>query len=200
MFIQMIEGRTSDPEAMHRQLEVWERDLMPGAVGYLGSTGGCTSTGDCVMVARFEDEAAARRNSERPEQTAWWRDTEACFDGPARFHESTNVEVMAHGELDQAHFVQVMDGHVTDRMRAIELEHEADPMLAEARPDLLGSVTAFFDNDEFVEVAYFVSEESAREGEARDVPPEMADRFAEWEHVMQVEHYRDISDPWLTSA
>jgi len=200
MFIQVIEGRTNDPEALHRQLETWERDLRPGAIGYLGSTGGCTSTGDCILVARFENQEAAQRNSDRPEQTRWWKATEACFEGPARFHESIDVQVMAHGELDEAHFVQVMDGHVTDRSRAMQLEHEADPILAEARPDLLGSVTAYFDDDEFVEVAYFTSEEAARQGEARGMPPEMAGKFAEWERVLKVDHYRDITDPWLTSA
>src|SRR5207248_4028836 len=130
-------GKTHDPEALHRQIDVWERDLKRGAIGYLGSTAGCTSTGDCILVARFESEEAAKRNSDRPEQGEWWRETEACFDGPVRFHESTEVQVMQHGELDRARFVQVMEGHVTDRDRAIALEQHADPVLAEARPDLL---------------------------------------------------------------
>jgi len=70
MFIQVIEGHTRDAEALHHQLERWQRDLMPGAIGYLGSTGGCTATGDCILIARFESAEAARRNSDRPEQTA----------------------------------------------------------------------------------------------------------------------------------
>jgi len=61
MFIQVIEGKTNDAEALHRRIEVWERDLKPGAIGYLGSTGGCTSTGDCILVARFESREAAQR-------------------------------------------------------------------------------------------------------------------------------------------
>ena len=36
MFVQVMHGKTSDPEALHRRLEVWEAELMPGAVGYLG--------------------------------------------------------------------------------------------------------------------------------------------------------------------
>ena len=132
MFIQVIEGRTNDSEALHRQLEVWERELMPGAVGYLGSTCGCTSQGDCIMVARFESEEAAMRNGARPEQTEWWHQTEALFDGAPRFHETTDIEVMSHGRLDDAHFVQVMDGHVADRARAAELERESDAALAKA--------------------------------------------------------------------
>ena len=115
MFIQVIEGKTQDPDALHRQLEVWERDLLPGAIGYLGSTGGCTSNGDCILVARFESQEAAQRNSERPEQTQWWQDTEKCFDGAVTFHDSVDVQVMTHGTLDEAQFVQVMEGHVTDR-------------------------------------------------------------------------------------
>jgi hypothetical protein len=200
MFIQVIEGRTTDPEALHRQLEIWERELKPGAIGYLGSTGGCTSTGDCILVARFESREAAQRNSDRPEQTRWWEDTEKTFDGPARFHDSVDVQVMTHGELDNAHFVQVMEGHVTDRDRAIELEHESDPILREVRPDLMGSVTAYFDDREFTELAYFTSEEAAREGERKELPSDAASKVAEWQDVLKVERYLDLRDPWLMSA
>ena len=200
MFIQMIEGRTSDAEALHRQLEKWERELMPGAIGYLGSTAGCTTSGDCILIARFESKEAAARNSDRPEQGKWWAETEKCFDGTPRFHESSDVQVMSHGELDEAHFVQVMEGHVTDRQRAVELEREAEPVLAEVRPDLIGAVTAFFDDDEFAEVAYFTSEREARDGERREPPSDMAPKLAEWERVMKVERYYDIADPWLIHA
>jgi hypothetical protein len=200
MFIQVIEGKTQDPDALHRQLEVWERDLMPGAIGYLGSTGGCTSNGDCILVARFESQEAAQRNSERPEQTQWWQETEKCFDGAVTFHDSVDVQVMTHGTLDEAQFVQVMEGHVTDRARAEALEREAEPMLAEMRPDLIGAVTAYFGDNEFTELAYFTSEEAAREGERREPPAEAMEQMAEWERIMKVERYLDIKDPWLISA
>jgi hypothetical protein len=198
MFIQVIEGKTNDADALHQRLEVWERDLMPGAIGYLGSTGGCTSTGDCILIARFENADAARRNSARPEQDAWWKETEACFDGPVRFHDTTDVQMMQHGDLDQAHFVQVMDGHVTDRDRALKLEQESEPMLADMRPDLLGAVTAFY-GDEFTEMAYFTSEAEAREAEKRPMPDEAATAMADWERTMKVDRYMDIPDPWIVS-
>jgi hypothetical protein len=200
MFIQVIEGKTDDAEALHRQLEVWERDLMPGAIGYLGSTGGVTSTGDCILVARFESAEAARANSERAEQDAWWSETEACFTGPVRFHDTTDIQVMTHGDLDDAHFVQVMEGHVSDRDRAVELGERSDDVLRDARPDLLGAVTAFFDDGEFTEVAYFTTEAEAREGEGRPVPEEANGMLDEWEHVMKVDKYLDLRDPWLTAA
>ena len=48
--------------------------------------------------------------------------------------------------------------------RLDELEHKADSVLAEMRPDLLGSVTAYFGDGEFTEVAYFTSEAAAPRG------------------------------------
>lgn len=199
MFIQVIEGRTKDPESLHERMRIWERDLKPAAIGYLGSTGGCTSTGDCIFVARFESREAAQRNSDRPEQTAWWTETQKLLDGPARFHETDDVDIMTHGSLDEAHFVQVMEGHVTDRARAHQIDQEADPLLAGARPDLLGQVTAYFDDDEFAAVAYFTSEDEARRGESATMTGEMASKFAEWQDVARVERYLDIKEPWLAS-
>lgn len=200
MFIQVIEGRTSDPEALHRRIDVWEQELQPGATGYLGSAGGCTADGSCILVARFQDRASAMANSDRPEQTAWWQETEQCFDGPVTFHESEDVHLMQHGRLEDAHFVQVMEGHVTDRAKADELERESDRVLVDARPDLLGSITAYFGEGEYADIAYFTTEEEARQNESREMPPEMAERFGEWEQVMRVDRYLDITEPWITPA
>jgi len=200
MFIQVIEGKTNDPDALHRHLAVWERDVKPGAIGYLGSTGGCTTRGDCIIVVRFESRDAAQRNSERPEQTRWWQEVQSCFDGPVRFHDSDDVQIMVHGPLDDAHFVQAMEGHVTDLGRAHEIEVQADRVLADERPDLLGSVTAFFDDGEFTELAYFTSEEAAREGETRDLSAQAAASFAQWSECMPVDRYLDLTEPWLMNA
>jgi len=200
MFIQVITGKTRDPEALHERLEVWQRDLMPGAIGYLGSTGGCTASGDCILVARFQSADAARRNGERSEQTAWWKETEKLFTGQPTFHDSEEVAVMRHGDLDRAHFVQVMEGHVTDKARARVLEDASDEPLAQARPDLLGSVTAYYGKDGYTSLAYFTSEDDARQAEGQDVPADMAKQFDEWQQVMKVDRYLDLTDPWLVEA
>jgi len=200
MFIQVLEGTTSDANGLHERIASWERDLQPGAIGYLGSTGGCTAAGDCIMVVRFESREAAERNSARPEQTAWWEETAKCFEGPVTFHDTEDVQVMTHGDLDEAHFVQIMEGHVSDHDRALALEHDADPMLAELRPELLGAVMATYDEDGFTQVAYFTSEEEARMGEAREMPADAASLMAEWEQAMTVDRYLDITEPWLASA
>jgi hypothetical protein len=200
MFVQVMEGKVRDADRLRDQMDRWLRDLMPGAAGYLGSTGGVTDAGDCIMVARFASEADARRNSDRPEQGAWWADTEACFAGAVRFHESTDVSIVRHGDADQARFVQIMEGHVSDREAARRLDEQADEILAVARPDLLESITAYFDDGAFTDIAYFRTEEEAREGESRGVPAEVAASFAAWEATMKVERFLDLRDPWLASA
>ena len=200
MFIQVIEGTSNRPDVLHRRLEIWNRELKPGAVGYLGSTGGCTPDGDCIMVVRFESRDAAYRNSDRPEQTAWWQMTNRYFVGPVRFHESEDVQVMTHGALEHAQLVQAMDGYVTDLERAHATESEAAAVLAAQRPDLLGSVTAYFDDGEFTELAYFATKEVARDGGQRAMPQETVEAFAEWSEVMLVERYLDLAEPWLITA
>jgi len=195
-----MEGKARDADRLQAQMDLWVRDLMPGATGYLGSTGGVTDAGDCIMIARFATEGEARRNSDRPEQGAWWAETASCFDGPVTFHESSDVSVMTHGDADQARFVQVMEGHISDREAARRLDEKADEVLAQARPDLIESITAYFDDGEFADINYFRSETEAREAEQRAIPLEMADTFAEWEATMKVERYLDIREPWLTSA
>jgi hypothetical protein len=200
MFIQVIEGRTHDPEALRAWFETWQRELQPDAIGFLGSTGGITDDGGVIFVARFESREAAERNAARPEQDRWWRECEACFDGPVRFHDSEDVQVMEHGPRREARFVQVMEGRVADRDRAVDLEREAEPMLREMRPDLLGALTVYHGDGEYTEVAYFTSEQDARAAEQRPVPDDVADRMAEWGEVMHVDRYLDLRDPMVIEA
>lgn len=200
MFIQVIEGKTKDPARLQACLDRWQVDLKPHAIGYLGSTHGITRDGDAILIARFADRASAEANSARPEQSAWWAETEACFDGAPVFHDTDDVTEMRHGDPDQAGFVQVMEGTVTDRARAHEIERESDPVLAEMRPELLGSLTAYYDDDHYTTVAYFTSERDARQGERQPVPDEFAPAMEEWEHTMTVERYLDLTEPMLVKA
>jgi hypothetical protein len=71
MFVQVISGRTSQPQAIVDAFDRWKTDLSAGATGWLGSTGGVTEDGRFIAVARFESEEAAMANSARPEQGAW---------------------------------------------------------------------------------------------------------------------------------
>ena len=167
MFVQVIKGRTNDAEGLHRQAERWDAEVRPGAIGHLGGTFGIADDGVFLVLARFEDEASARANSDRPEQQAWWEDTAHFIEGTPSFRESTDVTTLFEGGSDEAGFVQVMEGTVSDRAKAEAWETpEMLAALRSARPDLLGGLRVWFSDGSFVEAAYFTNEEDARKGEA----------------------------------
>ena len=58
--------------------ERWISELGADAPGWLGSTAGVTADGEFVVLARFTSAEEAQRNSERPEQGAWWAEMESC--------------------------------------------------------------------------------------------------------------------------
>jgi hypothetical protein len=166
MFVQVITGKTSDPDTFRGRSEIWRREVSQGAIGYLGGTAGVADDGRFVILARFEDEAAARANSERGEQSEFWEGMAALIDGEAHFRESSDVSLLFDGGSDTAGFVQVMEGTAIDRAKAEAMETpEMLDQLRAARPDLLGGLRLWFPDDSFVDVAYFTSEEDARRGE-----------------------------------
>jgi hypothetical protein len=200
MFVQMMEGRTSDPEGLQRQLDRWVAELEPGAAGYVGTTGGVTSDGRVVMFARFESEDAARANSDRPEQGAWWADTEKCFDGPVTFTESSDIQSFLAGGSDDAGFVQVMKVANADRELAARLDSEFEKIAGDMRPDLIGGWRMWTGPDSAVDVNYFTSEAAARDGESKPPPPELAELFGEFMETMSNAEFIDLSSPMLHSA
>jgi hypothetical protein len=121
MFVQVIRGQVSDPEQVHSALDQWAEQLAPGAAGWLGSTAGVTDDGQFVALARFESQEAARRNSDRPEQTQWWMETSKLFTGDVTFDDSSDVTADVSGDPGTAGFVQVMQGRGSDPERAREL-------------------------------------------------------------------------------
>ncbi len=174
MFAQVIQGRTSDPEGVRAAMDRWMQELAPGAIGWLGSTAGVTDDGRFIAVARFESAEAADRNSRRPEQTLWWEQTQRLFEGEVTFLDSEDVTVDLQGDPEQAGFVQVMRGRVSDPDRAKELMAQVPTeTMAAFRPDVLGSVSIGHDDGEWTQVLYFTSEAEAREGERKEPPPEL---------------------------
>ena len=200
MFVQVIQGRVTDPSAVRTQLETWKAELAPGADGWLGSTAGVTDDGTLVLLARFDSEEAARRNSDRPEQGVWWEETRALFVDEPQFHDSERVEVDLPGDPDQARFVQVMQGRTADPDRARELMNDDSVDWTEHRPDILGSLTVEHDGDAYTMALYFTSEEDAREGERKEPPPEMEVLMKEMDSLTVGETaYLDLEEPWLHS-
>jgi hypothetical protein len=197
VFIQVIQGRTKDAGGLRRQFDRWQQELGPGAKGYLGTTGGVADDGTAIFLARFENEQAARANSDRPEQGAWWNETAKYFDGEVTFRDCTEVDTTLAGGSDDAGFVQVMQGRARNRDRLRQLEQELMPRMTAMRPDVIGSVRGW-DGDLFTEAIYFTSEAEARKGES-SMPDDAGEEFAEYSSLAEDLTYIDLKDPWLRS-
>jgi hypothetical protein len=201
MLAQVIEGRTSDAQALRAAMDRWMADLGPGAVGWLGSTLGVADDGRFIAVARFESAEAAARNSQRPEQTRWWEETRQLFDGDVTFRDSEDVDIDLIGDPDRAGFVQVMQGEVSDPARAKELVAQMSTAdMAGFRPEILGSVMINHAPDRWTQVIYFTTEAEAREGERKEAPPEVQ---AVMEELMRLSpappEFIDLREPVMQS-
>jgi hypothetical protein len=198
MFVQVIKGKTGDVKGLRRQLDRWLDEVRPGAIGVVGSTVGIADDGTFVGVIRFDDEAAAQANSSRAEQNSWWQETSKYFQGEPTFRESTDTATLFDGGNDRATFVQVMEGKVTDRTKldAMETPEMLDQLRA-ARPDLLGSFRVWFQDDSFVDLAYFTSEDDARKGEAS---PDFQGPSEDFMALFGEMTFTDLKDPILTTT
>jgi len=199
MFIQVIQGKVADATGLRAAMDRWVTDLQPGAVGWLGSTGGITDDDMFVMTVRFESADAARRNSDRPEQGAWWAEAEKCFDGPVTFFDCPEVDVWMQGGSDSAGFVQVMEGHTSDADRMREMMQRYADEVHKMRPEIIGATIALHGDGAFVETVYFTSEDEARQREAMPPPEEMATAMADEQQLMEDVMYLDLHKPWLMS-
>jgi hypothetical protein len=200
MFVQVIQGRTSDAAGLRAAMDRWLEELAPGAAGWLGSTGGVTDDGRLIMVARFESEEAARANSDRPEQGRWWADTARLFDGEPTFHDSTDVVLDLQGDPDRATFVQIMQGRTSDPRRARELMAQDPDVWATFRPDVLGSLEVGHEDGAYTMVLWFTSEAEAREGERKEVPLELRATMEQMDKLTVEEpEFFDLPQPLIAA-
>ena len=166
MFIQVIQGTVTDPEALKRSLARWQSEIKPGAKGFLGSTGGVTADGRGITIVRFESEEAAQANSNRPEQGAWWGEASKAFGDDVTFHDCREVDTAFGGGTDKAGFVQVIQGHTSNQAELRRVGLESEDAMRALRPDVLGMVIGWHGDGGFTQVVYFTSQEAARAGEA----------------------------------
>jgi hypothetical protein len=200
VFVQVIQGQVADAAKVRAAMDRWGQELAPGASGWLGSTAGVTEDGRLVALARFESEEAARRNSQRPEQDQWWTQTATLFSGEPTFKDSSDVMVDLIGDPDDAGFVQVIQGRVSDPARARELGEQGASVRRAMRPDILGAMVVGHDGGAYTMAVYFTSEAAAREGERKEPPAEAKARMEEMAalSVGQPEFF-DLKQPWLLS-
>ena len=200
MFVQVIQGKAKDAAGLKKQWERWDQELRPEAKGFLGRTGGVTPDGKFIALARFESEEAAKANSDRPEQGQWWEETSQYIDSPM-FHDCREVQLSNGGGSDEAGFVQVMQGKVTDVAKARELDAQMESRMKDVRPDVLGSVTAMHpENGRYTSAIYFSSEAEARAKEKEmESSPEFQESMAEWAAISDGQpEFFDLSEPWYS--
>ena len=163
MFIQVIQGRATNPPGIRRDLGRWERQLAADADGWLGSTTGITQDGWSISVVRFASEAQARRSSDRAEHREWWRDASQHFAGVA-VHDAPKVHTYRDGGSDQAGFVQVIQGHTEDMERMVSLVRDQEEVLTRDAPQIVGMTLAEHADQpgDFTQTVYYTSEQHAR--------------------------------------
>ncbi|RZT14831.1 hypothetical protein EV649_5610 [Kribbella sp. VKM Ac-2569] len=200
MFVQVIQGQVTDAEQAHTAMDRWMEELAPEASGWLGTTAGVTADGKFIALARFDSADAARRNSDSPAQDKWWHEFSSLLSDGATFHDTEDVVLDTHGDPDRAGFVQVMQGAGSNPDRARELMGQHRDEWAAFRPELLGSEVAMYDSGDYTMAMYFTSEAEAREGEQKEVPPELKAEMDEMNSLSSgPPEFYDIEHPWLYS-
>jgi hypothetical protein len=196
MFIQVIQARCSRAAELREFSRNWKSDLGPGATGWLGGTFGVTDDGDFLAVVRFESRAAAEANSARPEQGAWAEQLAGYLDGPPSFSDYDDVTLFLDGGSDDAGFVQVIRGQVSDVERTKALLADTDE-LRRMRPEIIGGTFAVAPDGSFTETVAFSDEASARSGEQLEPPAEIREAL---EDLLSGASFYDLRDPWFESA
>jgi hypothetical protein len=197
MFVQVIRGKTNNPDAVLALGDKWQQELRPGAKGFVGSTTGIAADGTFVGVIQFTDDVAAKENGDRPEQDAFFKEMSQLMDGEPTFLESSDTSFLFDGPSAKATFVQIMESTCKDRAKAEAMESgEMLDALRTARPDLLGGLRLWV-GDRAVEVAYFTSEAEARAAEKSDAFDAPQQDFAALYDDMT---YTDLPNPQINLA
>ncbi len=165
MFVQVIQGQLADVDLWRSASRAWREQVKPHSTGFLGATSGITAGGYAFTLARFESEAAARANSDRPEQGAWFEQYAKAYEGEIIFHDCTDVDELLAGGSDQAGFVQVMQARAKDPEFLRGRDEAMEAELRRIRPDLIGGIVAWHGDGTFTQTSYFTSEAEARENE-----------------------------------
>jgi hypothetical protein len=200
MFVQAIVGRVADRARLRAELDRWVAEVEPGAVGFLGSTGGFAQDGTFVVVARFSSQQSARLNGQRPEHVGWWSDVLGCFDGDPEVINCAETLTWLGGGSDDARFVQVITGRVQDFGRVRDVLERFGDRIREHRPEIIGGTAGADADGRYVQTVYFTSEADARTGEGREPPADLATPMSELAEAITELRYLDLREPMTISA
>ncbi len=196
MFVQIVRARVADAAAVHAAHDRWFAELAAGAPGWLGTTAGVSGDGDFIRLARFESQALAEHIASRPEQVDWWAQTAELFTGEVSVTGSSAAYLDRGGASPEARFVQVIQRRVRDLSRARQILKEISPLVAQVRPEDIGTLIVEHDGDRFTVAVYFTCEHEARGTERAPAPALRALR--EEQNALGVEppRFYDLRQPW----
>ena len=174
MFIRILRGQVLDGAATLAEVSRWRQELGTGVLGWRRLTAGIGDGGELVLALRYDTEAAARRDRDRPELAAWQASAERHLDGPGRWYDCPVVHTMKDGDAGEAGFVRVVQGRLADPVRLAAMRDEVERTLRARAPHVLGVIVAeHADGTGFTELTYLTSERETRAAD-RQMPVEMA--------------------------
>jgi hypothetical protein len=174
MFIRILRGQVLDVTTAGVELGRWRQELAAGELGWQRLTAGIGEGGELVLVLRYDSEATARADRDRPELAAWQRAAERHLAGPGRWYDCPVVHTMKRGDNGEAGFVRVVQGRLADPVRLAAMRAEVERTLRDRAPHVLGVIVAeHADGTGFTELTYLTSERETRAAD-REMPVEMA--------------------------
>ena len=142
MFIRILRGQAYDGAATLAEIARWRQELGAGVLGWRRLTAGIGDAGELVLALRYDTEAAARRDQDRPELAAWQASAERHLTGPGRWYECPVVHTMKDGDAGEAGFVRVVQGRLADPVRLAAMRDEVERTLRARAPLVLGVTVA----------------------------------------------------------
>jgi hypothetical protein len=171
--IRILRGQAFEGAVTRAELARWRQQL-GGALGWQRLTAGVADGGELVLVLRYDAEATARRDRERPELAAWQASAERLLVGPGSWYDCPVVHTMKDGDAGEAGFVRVVQGRLADPVRLAAMRAEVEWTLRDRAPHVLGvTVAEHADGTGFTELTYLTSERETRAAD-RQMPVEMA--------------------------
>lgn len=195
MFIQVIQGPCTRQDELRSWAKNWKSEVGGGATGWLGGTFGFTPDDQFIGVVRFTTRETAAANSARPEQGAWAEKMMSLMAGDVSFSDYDDVMEFLDGGSDDAGFVQVIRGKVTDRDQLKVMFADTEGLRA-MRPEIIGGTFAVDANGGFTQTVAFTDEASARAGEGAEPPEEIREALGS---VMAGASFYDLKEPWFES-
>jgi hypothetical protein len=120
------------------------------------------------------------------------------LEGEARFDDYRDTTMLGQGGSDRAGFVQVIRGRARDVAQLQDLGRQAEGLLQQHRPEIIGGSVAWKPDGDFTQTVYFTSEAEARAGEAKSTP-QLQHFFERWQGLIEQVRYLDLREPWLAS-